>query len=246
MSTPAEAYYDVTPRSAEMGVGTVVGASATTLTLLVRGAGVEAAFLDSYSPTVGDLVMFLRQDSTWVVPGKYAGVGSNEVLNFNFEDDDASPSTPSHWTLYNVSGSGTASTTSAVSAPAGDFELSVAAGSGAQDTYVYSDPIIVNPGEQWAISALASAVYPPAAAPSADAAVYAFWFANTTNLYPSTAAADTLVAQVNDVGPAPDHSSVSGTVTVPGGVAVMRVALRSITAGDIAMLFDVVIARKIG
>ncbi len=229
-----------------MGTGTVVAVSTTTLTLLARGVQFSAAYLASYgSPQVGDLVKFSRQDSTWCVDGKLAGVGPNEVFNFSFED--GGPGTvPDGWTVYNISGTGTATGAVTGFAPLGVRELSVSAGAAAQDTYVYSSPIPVVTGQQWAVSALASATYPSGATPTADAALYGLWFANSTNLYPTTSAADTLVAQVNDVGPDASHASVSGSVTVPAATTYMRVATRSISGASISMLWDAVIARRVG
>lgn len=233
------------PYAAEGGVGTVVAVSSTTLTILARGVTFPAAYGRGYSPVVGDLVYFNRQDSSWIVLDALAGVGPNQVFNFSFES--GSPATvPDGWTVYNIAGAGTATSAITGYAPVGQRELSVAAGGGAQDTYVYSSPIPVVTGQTWAVSALASATYPPATAPSADAALYALWFANDTNLYPATSAADSLIAQVNDVGPDAAHSTVSGTVVVPAATAYLRVATRSISAASIAVLWDAVIARQIG
>lgn len=243
MAGIAGAYYEVTPRSCEMGRATVVAVSATTLTILTRGTSVEAAYLASYaSPAVGDLVAFFRQDSTWLVPGRIAGVGSNEVDNFSFEDDGITGEVPSSWFLHQIAGATSAAAVSTGAAPAGLYELATIGGAAGQDVYVYSNPIPVTTGEQWAISGLASSTDA-----TADAAIYALWFANDTNLYPTTTAADTLVAQVNNVGPLPVHSSVSGTVTVPGaGTEVMRVATRSISGASITMYWDALIARRVG
>src|SRR5690242_20758012 len=92
-----------------MGTGTVVSVSATTLQVLVRGTTITAAYVAQYTtPLVGDLVAFMRQDSTWLVLGRLAGVGQNQVLNFSFEDDGDSGSTPSNWNVANIAGAGTA------------------------------------------------------------------------------------------------------------------------------------------
>lgn len=242
MAGVADAYYDVTPRSAEMGRATVVGVSSTTLTILTRGTSVEAAYLASYTPAVGDLVAFLRQDATWLVPGRIAGVGPNAVENFSFEDDGLTGETPTGWFVHQISGATDTGASATGAAPAGEYELAAIGGAAGQDVYVYSSPIPVTPGDQWAISGLASSTDA-----TADAAIYALWFASPTSLYPTTTAADTLVGQANNVGPLPSHSSVSGTVTVPGaGTLYMRVATRSISGANIAMYWDVIIARKVG
>lgn len=245
MTTIPQAMLGAVPRSTEMGTGTVTAISATTLTVLARGVQFECAYLDRYTPTVGDLVAFFRQDSTWLVADKLAGVGTNMIQNFSFEL--GGPNTiPTSWTQFQISGTGNATGVITGYAPDGVRELQVSAGNAAQDTYVYSAPISVLPGQTWAVSALASAVYPSGATPTADAALYGLWFANPTNLYPTTTSVDTLISQVNNVGPDALHSSVSGSVVVPGGAAYMRIATRSISAASISMLWDAVIARRIG
>lgn len=240
-----EAILNTRQLGAEMGTGTVVSVSATTLQVLVRGTTITAAYVAQYTtPLVGDLVAFMRQDSTWLVLGRLAGVGQNQVLNFSFEDDGDSGSTPSNWNVANIAGAGTARPTRTGYAPAGQFELAVSSNAAAQDTYVYSNPIAVAPGQQWAVSALASAIYPTLTL-DATAALYGLWFANNTNLYPTTSSADTLIAQAVNIQAAPIHTSLSGTVTVPAATSFMRIATRSTSPASEVVLFDVVIARRV-
>lgn len=236
----------VMQRPAEMLTGTIVGASSTTLTVLIRNTSTDTAYLRTaaaQAPIVGDLVAVLRQDSTYLTLGALAGVGTNQVANFSFEQDGLILGTPTSWNVAAIAGAATVQTIQTGYAPAGLYELGVSSVAAA-DTYVYSNAIAVAPGQTWAVSALASAVY-PSGLPTADAALYGLWFANSTNLYPTTSSADTLIAQVNDVGPGAAHSSVSGVVTVPGGASFMRVATRSISGAGIMMLWDVVIARRL-
>jgi hypothetical protein len=218
------------------------------MTVLVRGVTITAAYIDlgASTPTVGDLVVLGRQDATWVVIGRQAGVGTNQVLNFSFENDGEILTTPSSWFLYAVAGAGAPRTIATGYAPDGTYELGVNASAGAaQDTFVYSSPISVAPGQVWALSALASAVYPAGAAITATGSVYGLWFANDTNLYPTTSAADSLVATAT-LNPAPTHASISGTVTVPAATTYMRVGLRSVTVANVTALWDAVIARRVG
>lgn len=248
MTSLAQAVLSAIPKPAEWWTGEVQTVSATTLTVLVRSTTVTAAYLDIPGGTLvpGDLVLGARQDSSWFVLWRLAGVGTNQIVNPSFEADGSISGTPSGWTTYLISGAATISTQQTGYAPSGLYELAVSSGTAAQDTYVYSSPIAVNPGEQWSASAFATAVYPPGAVFDADIALYALWFANATDLYPTTAAADTLIAQINNIGGPPGHTSISGTVTVPGGVAYMRVALRSITNASITVQWDAVTARKVG
>lgn len=248
MTGIAEAVLSAIPRPAEWWTGEVQTVSATTLTVLVRGTTVTAAYLDipgaSLSP--GDLVLGARQDSSWFALWRLAGVGRNEIVNPSFEVDGEQTGTPTGWTTFVIAGAPVVSTQRTGYAPSGEFELAVSAGTAAQDTYVYSSPIAVTPGQTWAASAFATAVYPSGGTIDADVALYALWFANSTNLYPTTAAADTLIGQVNNIAGAPSQTSVSGTVTVPGGVAYMRIATRSITNAFRTIQWDSVVARRTG
>jgi hypothetical protein len=242
----AQSIDSVAQRPAEMLTGTVVAVSATTLTVLIRNTSTSCAYLRvaaAQAPVVGDLVAVLRQDSTYLALGAIAGVGGNQIANFSFEQDGQMLGVPTSWNVAAIAGAGAVQTIATGYAPAGTYELGVFSAAAA-DTYVYSNAIAVAVGQTWAVSALASAVY-PSGAPTADAALYGLWFANSTNLYPTTSAADTLIAQVNDVGPDAAHSTVSGVVTVPAGAAFMRVATRSISGAGITMLWDVAIARRL-
>lgn len=244
----SDAVLSAIPRPAEFMTGEILSISATTLTLLVRGVTITSAYIDTGTGVtlrVGDLVLAGRQDASWFTLGRLAGVGTNSVVNPSFEVDGTRTGTPTGWTTYAISGTATVSTQQTGYAPSGLYELVVASGGVVTDTFVYSSPISVVPGQVWSLSALAAAIYPAGAPFDADIALYALWFANDTNLYPTTSAADTNVAQVNNIGPAPTHTSVSGNVTVPGGAAYMRVALRSILNVAITEVWDSVVSRRI-
>lgn len=241
----AAAIQSVLPPECEVTTGTVTLVNANLLTVLVRGTSITAAYVGTAAPAVGTLVAVLRQDSTWLVLGPLGGVGPQSVLNPSFEADGVTASTPSSWFVANLVGSGSASARNTGFAVDGSFELGVAAGAATQDTYVYSSPIAVAPGQIWSVSGFASATYPPATPFQADAALYGLWFANNTNLYPTTSAADTLIAQVNDLQPEPTHVSVAGNVTVPAATNFMRVATRSLSIAGVVMYWDAVFARRI-
>lgn len=245
MVTLPEAIAAMQGPDVELATGTVTLVNANLLTVLVRGVNIQSAYVGT-APEVGSLVALIRDRWTWLTLGQIGGVGLNEVLNFSFEADGTILTVPSDWFLYQISGAGSARTAETGSAPDGLFELLVDAGAAAQDTYVYSSPISVVTGQQWSISAFASAAYPSGAPETSDAALYALWFANDTNLYPTTSAADSLVAQVNNLGPFPAHVSVAGTVVVPAATTYMRVATRSLSAAGATLIWDAVIARSIG
>lgn len=234
------------PFPAEFPTGTVTAVSSTALTVNVRGTSISAAYLQGPSFAVGDLVVLGRQDATWVVLGKLAGVGGNSVLNPSFEVDGAINGVPTSWNFSTLAGAPAVSTQATGFAVDGTYELAVSANLVAQDSYVYSNPIAVATGQQWAASAFATATYPNGAPTNATAGLYALWFANDTNLYPTTSSADTLIGQVTNLSAAPTHASISGTVTVPAGASFMRVALRSVSVASVTLLWDLVTARRIG
>jgi hypothetical protein len=72
----------------------------------------------------------------------------------------------------------------------------------------------------------------------------ALWFANATNLYPTTSSADTLVTNDLDIPQYPPFRSLFQNVTVPAASPFMRVALRSTLAAGQGLVWDNVIARK--
>jgi hypothetical protein len=234
------------PPPTQFPTGTVTAVSSTALSVNVRGVTIQAAYLQGTVFTVGDLVVLGRDDASWFVLGKQAGVGGNSVLNPSFEQDGVIAGTPTSWNFASLSGAPAVSVQATGYAVDGTYELVVAAGTATQDSYVYSNPIGVTTGQQWAVSAYATASYPVGAVANATAGVYALWFATDTNLYPTTSSADTLIGQVTNLSAAPVHASISGTVTVPAAAAYMRVALRSQSVASVALAWDLVTARRIG
>ena len=100
-------------------------------------------------------------------------------------------------------------------------------------------------GDQFTLSAYVGAQQGPSSPSPVDASLYALWFANETNLYPTTSSADTLVAgPLTNVPTAPPFTPLSGTVTAPVTGA-MRVALRSVANNDSSLLWDLITAREV-
>lgn len=230
----------------QLRTGLVASATEQNVVVVVGGTSFTAQALDTYSPAEGDLVAVLRQDATWLVLGRIAGQGPNEVLNPSFESTPVGLQ-PSEWTLYDVSGTSEMSVVSRPGAPGGTRTLQVRPNSGGTDvSIVYSSPIDVVPGEVWNLAAYVGGQYEEFVAPTADSDLMALWFANETNLYPTTSATDTVVASVADVTQLPPFTGMSGTVTVPSGAAVMRVGLRSTLDPNQALEYDLVTARRVG
>jgi len=70
------------------------------------------------------------------------------------------------------------------------------------------------------------------------------WFANSTNLYPTTSSADTVIVTATDLVQQPLYTTLSGTVSAPVS-GYMRLALRSSTVGGQRIFWDNVIMRRV-
>lgn len=240
--TMAQAIQATTPRSAQIRTGTVGSVTATTLDVLVGGTTIVAAYLDSYAPVVGDLVVVGKQDASWVVLGKQAGVGPNLVQNAGFEEGGESAGVPVGWFLYDEVGTASVQTVEASGAPQGDFVVQIDPDASARTTVLYSSPFPAEPGQQFALSAFAGGI----GAATGDVTLHLLLFANNTDLMPTTSA-DVTAATVNDIAIPPPYTSVSGTATVPAGASLYgRLGLRSVLASGVGMQYDFSIARRIG
>lgn len=239
--TMAQALLSTTIRPAQIRTGTVSAVTATTLDVVVGGTTITAAYLDSYTPVAGDLVVVGNQDASWVVFGKQAGVGPNLVENPGFEDGGEGPGTPTDWFVYDEVGTATLQTIDPGDAPEGSIVLQINPDASARTTVIYSQPFQAEPGWQFAISAFAGGVD----ADTGDVELHLLGFANQTDLMPTTTS-DVTAAAVNDIAQPPPYTSVSGTATVPaGGTLFGRVGLRSVLASGVGMQWDFVVARRI-
>lgn len=232
----------------ESRVGTVVSATPNSMFVDVGGTVISVGFLLPFTstavtpPAAGTVVQVIRQDASWVATGRLVGVGSNSILNPSFEDSGPGAQ-PVHWNSYNISGSSVASVVDIPNAPEGDLAVLVTSAQ-ASVHYLYSSPIPVNQGDVWSLSANVGGQY--ASLPyTADAAIVALWFANATNLYPTTSSADTLVTNDLDIPQYPPFRSLFQNVTVPAASPFMRVALRSTLAAGQGLVWDNVIARRV-
>lgn len=236
----------------ESRIGTVITATPNSMLVDVGGTALDVGFLLPFTatavspPAAGTVVQLIRQDASWVAVGRLVGAGSNAVLNPSFEDSLAG-SQPVNWEAANVSGAAVATTVDVVDAPDGDLVVRVFSGTAGTVHYLYSAPIPVNTGEVWSLSAAVGGDYGGASSETADAALVGLWFANDTNLYPTTSAADTVATggTLADVPQFPPFRAIAGTVTVPAATFFMRVALRSTLAANQALVWDNVIARKV-
>jgi hypothetical protein len=232
--------------------GVVVEATGSTAIILVGATTFSASITVPFGvtdtsaavPAPGTLVTVLRQDSSWTIIGQVFGVSNNLILNGSFEDSPPG-SFPVNWNFYNISGSSDVSVVDNDSAVNGDQVLKVSTTDAlAAASYTYSSPVNVDIGDVIQLSVFVGAAYEEGTAETADAALYALWFANDTNLYPTTSSADTLIASANDVIPSPPWTPLSGQIAAPV-TGVVRLALRSSIIGGQNLLFDFAFVRKI-
>jgi hypothetical protein len=232
----------------ESRIGVVTLATPNSMFVEVGGVVIEVGFLLPFTtgtvspPPPGAVVQLVRQDASWVALGRLVGAGSNSVVNPSFEDSEPGAQ-PVHWFVADVSGSSTATVVDITGAPEGDFAARVFSGQ-ASVHYLYSEPIPVNTGDTWSLSAFVGGDY-GGGAQTADASLDAMWFANSTNLFPTVSAATTVADNFTDVPQYPPFQVLAGNVVVPAATFFMRVALRSTLAVGQALVWDSVTARRV-
>lgn len=228
---------------AQVRTGTISSANDNSASIVVGGTAFTASFISPYEPQPGELVAVIRQDSSWIILGRIAGSGANEILNGSFEADPEG-SFPSDWNQYDITGGSTVATVASPDAVDGDFVLQVNTDSATTAvSYVYSSAVPVTAGDQFTLSVYVGAFLGDNEYLQVDAALYALWFANTTDLYPTTSSADTLVDSVTSVPVLPPFTPLSGTVTAPVS-GFMRLALRATVQDTTGLQFDFAIVRS--
>lgn len=235
---------------AQLRTGTVAQASGGTAIVVVGATSFEASVIVPFGvtdpgsavPSVGALVMVGRQDSSWAVLGQVLGASGNLIVNGSFED--TIPGTfPDPWTLYQLTGTSGAVVVNDVTPVAGANAVAIESASASATSYLYSNPIPVTAGDTVQFSAFVGGVYDDAATPTADASLYALWFANDTDLYPTTSSPDTLLDSVTDVPAAPPWTPMSGSVIAPVS-GYVRAALFSSLTSDQVLVWDFAVARR--
>lgn len=229
----------------QMRTGTVSTFAPNELVVNVGGTSYAAAYRDGDTFSPDDLVMVLRQDATWFVLGRIAGAGANLLAGFNpsFEDS-ASGTFPTAWNFHDISGSSTASVLEFSPAPDGSQVAQVSCDGSPAQSYLYSGPVQADVGAQFTVSAYVGGAYEVTDTHTADAAIVALWFANDTNLYPTTSSADQVITTATDVVQAPPFTTLSGTITAPV-TGFLRVALRTDITATQRLLWDGVILRAV-
>lgn len=229
---------------AQVRTGTVTDASTTTVTVLVGGTQIEAAFALGQAFVSGDLVALIRQDASWLVLFRLAGAGPNEIQNPSFEVSGTGMP-PALWFFADITNVSQASVAEIDYAPDGDQYAEVFSDSATSQSYLYSSPIAVTAGDVFNVSAYLTGFYAVDAAQTADAALVGLWFADSDDLYPTTSSADIVIVTYTDVPSGPPFVQVSGQVTAPVS-GFMRIALRSTMAVNQSLGWDFVVARRVG
>jgi len=237
---------------AQIRTGTVVEASGSTVVVLVGASTFTASVIvpvgiddpSASIPPAGSLVAVGRQDSSWTVFGTVLGASGNLILNGSFEDSGPG-APPVSWTLYDVSGSSSATVESVNFAVTGDTVATVQAVTAPATSLLYSSPVDVVAGERYQLSAFAGAEYEEGTAQDADASLIASWFDSDTDLYPTVTDPDILVATAVDVLPVPPWTPLAGTVVAPVS-GVLRLSLRSVLAAGQTMFWDFATVRRFG
>lgn len=229
---------------AQVRTGTVTDASTTTVTVLVGGTQVEAAFALNQTFVSGDLVALIRQDASWLVLFRLAGAGPNEIQNPSFEISGTGMP-PALWFFADITNISQASVAEIDYAPDGDQYAEVFSDSATSQSYLYSSPIAVTAGDVFNVSAYVVGFYAIDAAQTADAALVGLWFADSDDLYPTTSSADIVIVTYTDVPSGPPFVQMSGQVTAPVS-GFFRLALRSTMAVNQSLGWDFVVARRVG
>lgn len=236
---------------AQLRTGTIAQASGGTAVVVVGAASFEASILVPFGvidpgaavPPPGALVMVGRQDASWCVLGQILGTSGNLIENGSFEDSEDG-SFPVGWQFTNVTGTSAVVVINDPNPVAGLNVAQVSTSDAAASSYLYSSPVDVLAGDVLQVAAFAGGRYDEGAAETADGQLYALWFANSTNLYPTTSSADTLIETGTDLPEVPPWTSLSGSVTAPVS-GVMRLALRSSISSDQRVIWDFATVRKV-
>lgn len=229
---------------AQVRTGVVTAASTTSVTVLVGGTNIEAAFPFGTSLSPGHLVAVIRQDASWLVLYRIAGFGPNEIQNPSFEISGTGMP-PTLWFFADIAGISQVSVAESDDAPDGRQYAEVFSDSATSQSYLYSSPIAVTAGDVFNVSAYVTGFYAIDAPQTADAALVGLWFASPADLYPTTSSADIVIATYTDVPSGPPFVQISGQVTAPV-TGFFRLALRSTLAVNQSLGWDLAIAREVG
>lgn len=251
----------------EMRSGRVTNWDTRLITVRVGGTDLPGMpYLRTYSPVLGDIVTVFGNAGTWVCVGSYAGSPpDNQVFNPSFEDGVVG-SLPNGWGNYHDPASSLPTTVAtqpfSSATPIDGFQVLEIngippVGTGVSNSswdYTYSRPFKVTPGEIWATCGYAMMQLPPTGNDSVNVNLLLTFYANDTDVYPTTSAAGsggtaTYIDQ-NGAWTFLNAGDASGAL-VPAGAVYGRLTLRTaITTfgnggGGPSVDYDAVMARKV-
>lgn len=236
-------------RFSYMRTGTVTQVDPFAVTVLIGneddGTLLRAAYTRQSEPEIGDVVAVLRQGATWFVLGTTSFSSDNLVQNPSFEEvnDDG---TPTLWTLTVATNSSYVTVVQDSQAVDGANVAQVfSSGAGNSVSRLYSAPIAVTVGTTIEISCYANGLYPAGAPNSVDIQLQALWFANATDLYPTTSAADSTVQTITNITEASAMQIMRGTVVVPAGAVFARIGMRTAADSLLGASYDFVTCRVV-
>jgi hypothetical protein len=235
---------DMAARFAYLRLGVVTTVNPVFAVVMVGETEIRASYLRAIPPEVGDTVSVLRQDATWHVLGTTSASGPNLVQNGSFEAV-GTDGRPTGWIFYHVTNTSFFESIPSPAAVDGDRVLQQTPDVAPATSFAYSQPVSVVPGQVVELSVYAGGVYPSdLTPPTSDARLYALWFANSSNLYPTTSSADSLIQTVNNIQDADNGMvSLSGTVTVPALANFVRIGLRGTVEANAGLYWDYAVIR---
>ncbi len=246
---------DAAPTPAYLRTGRVTKLLGSSQVVIDVGGGqlVDMPCLTQYEPILGDVVQILQQGAVQLVLGRTAPIsGDNVLANPSFELD-AAGAPPTSWTPVVVGASSNVKVdiASGWGSITGTKWLEInQTGSGDSTIFVVSEAIPVQPGEVW--TAAASVVNSSLTLDGGFTEIYLSWYMNDTDMYPTTAFADTVLQSVVfGVGGTKSWfllRELSGEgADVPAGMTYMRVVLATYLADDLgaSAYWDGVICRKL-
>lgn len=235
----------VIERTALLRTGIVTQVDPFGVTVEVGENAMRAAYARQSEPEPGDTVVVLRQGASWFVIGTSSATGGNLVYNGSFEELDIN-ATPVGWTLTNATNVMTALARADALAVEGSNVVDLFnSGAAAAVSRYYSRPFGVTVGQQLELSAYLNGLYPEGDPNTVDVQLQALWFANATDLYPTTSAADSTAATMNNITEADLMQVIRGTVTVPAGAVFARIGLRTAADPNVGATYDFVTARVV-
>jgi hypothetical protein len=235
-------------------IGVVTAFNSGDITVRISGSDtlVNAAYLRSYDPALGDRVVVIREGAVWVVLGSYTHdlIDGDPIKNPSFERGVLSQTiAPEDWTNYNsfadagtttkighVNFNGFGVTANAVDGANVLYISGSKAGTGEMQTenYVQSSQIEVQPGERWGASCYAYMTASPTSATDtvfAAAAILFLYFDPLGNDFmPNNIGNSTFLGGVinREQWQFITIPGGQGGVTIPPNVARMRVAVYSL------------------